>query len=125
MDGASASGAVTTDNDVVFSHVDPAKVAAAANKRASSVDEKTFIKTYMDLCKQGKTSEEIAGALGMNVGSMVSRASAMRAAWKKIGLATELPYPKSQRGTGAKSTKMDKNALQAFLESLDGSDNVG
>lgn len=107
------------DADVNFTHV----VSTPKVKRATSINEKTFISTYFTMAKAGNTNDEIAQKLGMNVNSLVSRASAMRAEWKQNGLT--LPYPKTTRGSGTKSNKMSVEDLKTFLESLDGSSTVG
>lgn len=110
------SGATT--DDVSFPHVTGTPKA----KRAKGIDQKTFAKTYTDMAKAGNTSKEIADKLGMNEASVISRASTLRKFLKGAGF--ELPYPKTERGQGAAKTALSADKLKAFLEGLDGSDNL-
>lgn len=110
--------------DVTFTHVNPNATPKA--KRAPSVSDADFKMTYIKMAKSGSTNVEIATALGMNPGSLVSRASALRAQLKKLNPPIELPYPKTERGQGGReSTKMSEDALRKFLETLDGTSTVG
>lgn len=123
MDGAQVVDGAQV-SDVTFTHVNPNATPKA--KRAPSVSDETFKKTYISMAKSGSTNVEIATALGMNATSLTSRASALRASLKKLSPPIDLPYPKSERGQGGRtSTKMSEDALRKFLESLDGSSTVG
>lgn len=118
MSDVTVSGATAAD-DVTFTHVDP----NAKPKRAKGVTEKVFAATYQRMAKAGNTSKEIAAELGMNESSLVSRGSALRKLLKGAGY--DLPYPKTERGQGAKQTRLAPDALRAFLEGLDGTSTVG
>lgn len=118
VDGVTVDG--VAGKDVVFNHV-----VTTGAKRAKSVGSDEFFMTYARLAKADKTSQEIADELGMNLTSLVARASTLRASLKKENPPIELPYPKTVRGQGGKvSTKMNADALRKFLEGLNGSDNL-
>ena len=105
-----------TGSDVTFTHV----VQTGSKPRASSVSYNDFYKTYASMAKAKHTNQEIADKLGMNVTSLVARASTLRSQLAKAVPPIELPYPKTTRGQGGgKSNKMDENSMRAFLAALD------
>lgn len=119
VDGVSVDGAA--GSDVTFTHV-----ATTGPKRAKSVSYNDFFTRYSTLAKAEKTSQEIADELGMNLTSLVARASTLRAELAKLDPPIKLPYPKTVRGQGNKvSDKLKPDALRKFLESLDGNSTVG
>jgi hypothetical protein len=85
-------------------------------QRAERVNDETFIKTYVRLAKQGKTTEEIADALKMNVLSVISRASATRKRFSADNVA--FPIAHRKKGAGRTSQKMSPEQLRQFINSL-------
>lgn len=109
-DSNTVSGSEGTD--VTFTHV------ASDIPRAKGVSEKVFRTTYIVECKAGKTNQEIASQLGMNLASLISRASATRKILKGAGVS--FPFAKTNRGSGGRTTeKMGADEVAALLKSLD------
>lgn len=85
-------------------------MAAAMKERAKAVTVDTFLPTYVKLCKEGKTIQEIADVLGMEKATVSARASSLRKRLAEKGKV--LPYP-AQGARGAKATvdaELDKVA---------------
>lgn len=87
-----------------------------AKQRAKRVDDETFVKTYVTLAKQGKTTEEIAKELGMEEQSVISRASAKRKECSALNL--NFPIAHRKKGGGRQKTRMTPDQLRQFLGSL-------
>lgn len=91
--------------------------------RREAVPASVFDSTYIRLAKAGKTVQEIADELKMDVQSVTSRGSALRSRLlKESDGKVKIPYPANSRNRSSGLSVADAEAL---LAELDGSGNEG
>ncbi len=85
--------------------------------RAKKVKEKIFLAGYVKGCKAGLDNDAIAETLGMNVESMISRASTARTKYADMGVI--LPSPSGESLTKEEKLADNVSFLAGLLADVD------